>query len=125
MLELNKEEIWARRHVRPSDLNSANCLFGGQMLSWIDETAAQYAMCQLDTMAVVTAKISEVNFKAPAKQGDLLEFFVSTVAVGRTSLTVRMRVVNRNVWRKEIVNCTLVFVHINDEGHPCPHLKDI
>jgi acyl-CoA hydrolase len=124
VLELNKEEVWARHHIKPSDLNSADRLFGGQMLLWIDDCAAQYAMYQLDTTSVVTAKISEVHFKRPAFQGDILEFFVSTVDIGKTSLTVRVRVIARGE-RQEIVDCTLVFVHIGSDGHSCRHLKDI
>lgn len=124
MVEFNKEEIWARHHVKPSDLNSADRLFGGQMLLWIDDCAAQYAMYKLDTTSVVTARISEVNFKRPALQGDMLEFFLSTISMGKTSLTVRVRVRARGHWQ-DIVDCTLVFVHIGQDGHAQRHLKDI
>ena len=39
----------SRRLVMPNDLNYANSLFGGRALEWIDEEAAIYAICQLDT----------------------------------------------------------------------------
>lgn len=120
------EELIARRRIKPSDLNSANRLFGGQMLSWIDETAAVYAQYQLKSAEVVTARMSEVNFVAPALQGDFLEFFASTVKMGRTSLTVHVRVVAK--WfvdgvehDKLIGECDMVFVHVDKNGKPTAH----
>jgi uncharacterized protein (TIGR00369 family) len=115
------EELVSRKLVRPIDLNSADRLFGGQMLSWIDDTAAVYAMVQLNTTSIVTARVSEVNFLRPALQGDMLEFYASTVKIGRTSLTVRMRVIAR---KQEIVDCTLVFVAIDANGKPTLHCKE-
>ncbi len=39
----------SRRLVMPNDLNYANSLFGGRALEWIDEEAAIWAICQLET----------------------------------------------------------------------------
>ena len=36
-----------RKLVKPSDLNPRRTLFGGQVLKWIDEEAAIFAICQL------------------------------------------------------------------------------
>ena len=36
-----------RKLIKPEDLNSRETLFGGQLLKWIDEEAAIFAMCQL------------------------------------------------------------------------------
>jgi acyl-CoA hydrolase len=121
------EELVTRRRVRPIDLNAANRLFGGQLMLWIDESAAIYAMYKLKTTNVVTARISEVNFRQPVLQGDFLEFFASTVKYGRTSITVRMTV---EVKRLDDPNntvaadCELVFVAIDTNGKPTPYLKD-
>jgi acyl-CoA thioesterase YciA len=114
------EELVYRRLVKPSDLNSGNRLFGGQMLSWIDENACTYVLCQLDRTRVVTSKVSEVNFIHPAKQADMLEFYASTIGKSRTTLTVRMRVMVKKV---TIVDCSLVFVAIDENGKPEAHGK--
>lgn len=116
------EELIYRRHVRPTDLNSANRLFGGQMLSWIDESAAAYAMCYLKTTSIVTARISEVSFVHPAYQDDMLEFFASVSKIGRTSITVDLRVeANRFDTKSVITTCSLVFVVVDRNGKPMAH----
>ena len=43
-----------RKLIKPEDLNAGGSLFGGQLLRWIDEEAAIYAMCQLDNNKVIT-----------------------------------------------------------------------
>lgn len=121
-----EEELIARHHVRPEDLNSGNFVFGGRMLSWIDDAAASYAMTVLKTTSVVTARISEVNFLAPGRQGDMIEFYASIGKVGKTTLTVHLRVVtntytNQGVLIKELVTCDLVFVAIGENGRPKAH----
>lgn len=116
------EELIYRRHVRPTDLNSSNRLFGGQMLSWIDESAAAYAMCYLKTTSIVTARISEVSFIHPAYQNDILEFFASISKTGKTSITVNLRVeANRFTTKSIITTCSLVFVVVDKNGRPTPH----
>ncbi|MBU3662444.1 MAG: acyl-CoA thioesterase, partial [Bacteroidetes bacterium] len=83
------------------------------------------AVCQLSTRAVVTKKVSEIVFDNPAFQGDILEFYTHTSKVGKTSLTVKCKVLTKAVQktdvRKEILNCEFVFVSIDTEGKPTPH----
>jgi len=120
------EELVARRRISPSDLNPANRLFGGRLLAWIDEHAATYAMYQLRTLSIVTAKVSEVDFIRPVVQGDFLEFYVSTVKLGKTTITVHVRVANNRFGgvNKTVANCELVFVCIDVNGKPTPHFKE-
>ena len=53
----------SRRLVLPNDLNYANSLFGGRALAWIDEEAAIFAICQLETNCLVTKHIGAINFE--------------------------------------------------------------
>ena len=117
------EELIARRRIKPSDLNPANRLFGGQLLAWIDEHAATYAMYTLKTASVVTARISEVNFIHPVCQGDNLEFYASTLKTGKTTLVVRMRVADNRFDgpSENVADCTITFVCIDNNGKPSPH----
>lgn len=81
-----------RKLVKPEDLHPRGTLFGGRLLSWIDEECAIYASCQLETTAIVTKYMSEINFLRPAYCGDVVELGADTVKVGTTSLTVRCEV---------------------------------
>ena len=56
-------------------------MFGGQLLRWIDEEAAIYAMCQLDNQRVTTKFISEIDFISPARMGDVIEIGLETTEI--------------------------------------------
>ena len=60
-----------RKWVKPEDLNPNGTLFGGQLLAWIDEEAALYTIIQLENPKIVTKYMSEINFMASAKKGDI------------------------------------------------------
>ena len=114
-------KYYTRRFVRPNDLNASGHLFGGQLLSWIDEEAAIFASCQMQHKNVVTKYISEINFQAPSQTGDILEFGLKVVKAGRTSLTARCEVRNKNSRTIVISIERLVFVALNDKGKPTLH----
>lgn len=115
-----------RKLVMPQDLNAANRLFGGTLMSWFDEAAALYAMCVAKTKNVVTLKVSEVIFKEPMMQGDFLTFRTSLVAKGTSSLTIQVEAFAKDITRSEpnklVCHCEMIFVTINPEtGRGIPH----
>ncbi len=66
--------------------------------------------------------ISAINFIAPAFQGDIIEIGVALKKVGRTSVTVEVQVRNL-VTQKVIVNIDeMVFVCVDENGKPTPHI---
>ena len=111
-----------RKLIKPEDLNAANTLFGGTLMAWIDEAASIYAMCQMQTKSIVTVKVSEMKFKKPARQGDVLEFFCSAVKFGKTSFTLRCEVDTKTIGsestKNRIAECEIVFVAVNENGRP-------
>jgi len=112
-----------RKWVKPEDLNPNGSLFGGRLLSWIDEEAVIYAIVQLGNPHVVTKYISEINFVSSAKQGDIIELGITATHFGTTSLTMRCEVRNK-ITRKTILSIDkLVFVNLDTEGNPVPHGK--
>lgn len=116
--------FFSRRLVMPNDLNFANFLFGGRALEWIDEEAAIYAMCQLDTKFLVTKHIGEISFESSAAVGDVVEFGLKTKKVGRTSLTVTCLVRNKATKKTICIADDIVFVMVDPETRlPVPHGK--
>ncbi len=118
-------KYYTRRFIRPNDLNTSNRLFGGQLLSWIDEEAAIYASCQMKHDHVVTKYVSEIDFKLSACLGDILEFGLEVVDIGRTSLTMRCEVRQKKSHEVVIIIERIVFVSVNDEGRPVAHGRSI
>lgn len=105
--------------VMPKHLNAANRLFGGQLMAWFDEAAALYVMCVAKTQNVVTLKVSEVLFKEPMLQGDFLTFKTSLVAKGKSSLTVQVEAITKNLTdskqNKLVCHCEMIFVTIDPQ----------
>lgn len=98
-------------------------LFGGEMLSVLDESAAAYA-CQLcDSPKMVTKKIEEVVFQNPVKVGNILKIYGSVDKIGNTSITLNLEARKHNVYtgqQKIVCSTKVVFVRIDDEGSPVP-----
>lgn len=112
----------SRRLVMPNDLNYANALFGGRALEWIDEEAAIFAICQLETKLLVTKHIGAITFESPALQGDIVEFGLVTKKVGRTSITVTCLVRNKETKKTICLADDIVFVRVDrDTKLPVPH----
>jgi acyl-CoA hydrolase len=110
-----------RKLIKPEDLNARGTLFGGRLLEWIDEEAAIFAMCQLDTKNIVTKIISEINFISPGFQGDVIEIGVGVTGFGRTSITLEVTVRNKDTEQTIIHIDKMVFVCLDKEGRPVPH----
>ncbi len=112
-----------RKLVKPSDLNPRRTLFGGQVLKWIDEEAAIFAICQLGSPNIVTKAMSEVNFVSTAVLGDIIEFGMDLVSVGTTSITIACDVRNKITKQSIIKIDKIVFVLLDENGKPKAHGK--
>ncbi len=116
----------SRRLVMPNDLNYANSLFGGRALEWIDEEAAIYAICQLETNCLVTKHIGEISFESAAMQGDVVEFGLATKKVGNSSITVTCLVRNKATKKTICLADDIVFVQVDPKSRkPMPHGKTL
>ena len=115
-------KFYSRKWVKPEDLNPKGNLFGGRLLSWIDEEAAIYAMCRLGSdKHLVTKYMSEINFVSSARQGDIIEMGVDVIACGTTSVTMRAEIRNK-ITRNTIISIdSIVFVNLDERGAPKPH----
>lgn len=121
-----------RKLVMYADLNAAGTIFGGTLVSWMDEGSAIYAGEKMHTRRIVTKKISELIFNEPAHLGDLLEIWCKSVNEGNTSLTLSVIAVRRSskddgdeiVTRAaEICESKFVFVAVDTNGRPRPWPK--
>ena len=110
-----------RKLVKYEDLNARGTLFGGQLLKWIDEEAAIFCICQLGSRSIVTKAMSEVNFVASAKLGDIIEIGCELVNFGKTSITIACEVRNKDTKQSIIRIDKIVFVLVDENGKPTPH----
>jgi hypothetical protein len=64
--------------MMPRDTNPAGTIFGGVILSYIDQSGAEGAI-RAGAQRVVTVAMNEVEFHAPVFVGDLVSFYVELV----------------------------------------------
>ncbi len=115
-------KFYSRKWVKPEDLNPNGSLFGGRLLSWIDEEAAIFAMCQLGSdRHLVTKFISEIDFVSSARQGDIIEVGMEVLSFGTSSVALRAEVRNKITKAVIIAIDRMVFVNLDENGNPLPH----
>ena len=127
MVELKKKwkilimKFLTRKLVTPADLNPRGTLHGGQLLKWIDEEGEIHACLELDTGLIVTKYISEIEFKYPVLEGDVVQIGMQTLDIGKSSCTLSCDV--RSIQGNRVV-CSIdkmVYVRVNKYGLPKAH----
>lgn len=109
--------------MMPRDTNAHGTIFGGVILSYLDQAGAIQAR-KLGCNRIVTVAMDTVVFKEPVFVGDVLSFWAETVSVGRTSARVKIKVeAERFEPPGKIVSVTsaeVVFVAIDENRQPMP-----
>ncbi|MCX5690522.1 MAG: acyl-CoA thioesterase [Planctomycetota bacterium] len=106
----------------PEDTNQYGTIFGGVILSYIDQAGFVEAR-RHGVHRWVTAAIDRVEFKAPVQVGDVVNFFAVTVRMGQRSVTVRIEVEAERFNSAEHVPVTsaeLTMVSIGADGKAIP-----
>ena len=114
-------ELISTHICKASETGLHHNMFGGHMLSLIDESAVVYAMQLCDTPRMVTVMIDQLVFKKPIKVGNLIKIYGKVDKFGSTSITLYIEVRKHNVYTgdQEIVTHTKIkFVRIDEEGNP-------
>ena len=104
--------------ILPPDTNHHHTIFGGKVLSYIDEIAAITAMKHAKS-EVVTASIDSVDFVSPAYAGEVLELEALVTSTGRSSMEVYVRVICKNLITSEerlTTESFITMVAINNQG---------
>jgi acyl-CoA thioesterase YciA len=109
--------------MMPRDTNASGTIFGGVILSYIDQAGAEEAICS-GARRVVTVAMNQVVFHQPVYVGDLVSFYTERVRIGRTSVTVKVRVRSaRRLDRDTVVDVTeaeITYVNVDPDGRPTP-----
>lgn len=121
----NKGELALRVVMMPRDTSPNGTIFGGVLLSYIDQAGAIEARKQASNR-VVTVAIDRVEFKQPVFVGDVLSFFTRVERRGRTSVTVRVDVEAERFAPpraiEPVTTASLVYVSVDEHFRPAPLL---
>ena len=105
------------------DIGIHGNVFGGLLMSWIDEAAAAAATEYCSTPNMVTLRVGELIFKKPLKSGNHLRIYCEVARLGNTSIDLKVEARKFNVYSgEETVVCTtnITFVRIDEDGMPTP-----
>ncbi|HEX4952864.1 MAG TPA: acyl-CoA thioesterase [Thermoanaerobaculia bacterium] len=110
--------------MMPKDTNALGTIFGGIILSYIDQAGAVEGHRHVRGN-LVTVAMREVEFHGPVFVGDLVSFYTETVRVGRTSITVRVTVEAERplaevASRTKVTEAEVVYVHVDENRQPKP-----
>ena len=109
--------------MMPCDLNPMGTIFGGLILSYIDQAGA-VEVRKHSQKKLVTVAMHEVKFIAPVFVGDLVSFYTELAKLGNTSITVRVTVeaarglIPHNTVR--VTQAEVVYVAVDEAGQPIP-----
>ncbi len=110
--------------MMPRDTNPMGTIFGGIILSYIDQAGAIEASRHTDKNLVAVA-MREVEFLEPVFVGDVVSFYAETLRLGTTSITVRVKVEAKRamICAEQVVEVTeaeVVYVAVSEPGKPTP-----
>jgi acyl-CoA thioesterase YciA len=83
--------------MMPRDTNPHGTIFGGVLLSYIDQAGAigaehQFRCDGIAPHPLVTVAMNAVEFHQPVQVGDVVSFWTEIRRIGRTSITVHVTV---------------------------------
>ncbi len=122
MTTAHPENLALRVVAMPRDTNPYGAIFGGVILSYIDQAGFVEAR-RHGAHRWVTAAVDRVEFLAPVHVGDIVNLYTDTVRKGTTSVTVEVCVEAERYLtgdRVSVTTATVALVAVNAAGKPIP-----
>jgi len=107
---------------QPADMNGNGDIFGGWVLSRMDQ-AGGIAAVERARGRAVTIAVEAMTFIRPVKVGDVLEVYTEVESIGRTSMKIHIEAWARRFQThaaEKVTDATFTFVAIDDDGKPRP-----
>lgn len=120
--KIKQSETRVCKAVFPPTVNHHDTLFGGQALSWMDETAFITAT-RFCRKSLVTVSSDRIDFSHPIPAGTIVELVGTVVKVGRTSIKVRVDIFVESMYeetRTKAISGMFGLVAIDNERKPTP-----
>ncbi len=120
--ETPRGELAVRTIAMPADTNANGDIFGGWVMSRMDQ-AGGIAGVGRSKGRVVTVAVDAMTFIRPVKVGDVLCVYTEVEKIGRTSMKIHIeawaeRFITHQ--REKVTDATFTFVAIDEAGRPRP-----
>jgi acyl-CoA thioesterase YciA len=109
--------------MMPRDTNPYGTIFGGVILSYIDQAGAigarfEIARNELPTQDIVTVAMEGVEFHQPVFVGDCVSFWTELRGIGKTSITMHITVeTDRDGEVTKLTQADVTYVSVKTDGH--------
>jgi len=118
-----------RQLAMPKDTNALGTIFGGVILSQIDQAAAIEAH-KYHKGAVVTVAMDDIEFKQPVFVGDVVSYYTRIHKLGRTSVTINVYVYAQRQFAEDgdflpVTQARVVMVAVDSNNHPIAMNKNL
>ena len=119
--EGSAKRMKTHRLVLPGDLNQFGFLFGGRLLSWVDEASWIAASLDFSDCQFVTVGMEAVSFRHSVREGTVLVIESEQIKEGNTSVAYEVRVTRGRKSVEEVIFSTRVtFVNVDKDGEKQP-----
>ena len=115
-------DLCIRTLAMPADTNANGDIFGGWVLSRMDQ-AGGIAGVERAKGRVVTIAVDAMTFIRPVRVGDVLEVFTEVESIGRTSMKIHVEAWARRfqtLTHEKVTDANFTFVAVDDNGKPRP-----
>ena len=108
--------------MMPRDTNAVGTIFGGVLLSYIDQAGAVGAIHEICRQGwplpmIVTVAMNGVEFHEPVRVGEVVSFWTRVIRIGRTSITTHVSVeAERENGPTKLTEAEVVYVAIDKES---------
>ena len=115
-------QLTVRISAMPADTNANGDIFGGWVLSRMDQ-AGGIAGVERARGRVVTIALDAMKFIRPVRVGDTHEVYTAVEGIGRTSMVIQVEAWARRFQtqiHEKVTEANFTFVAIDDNGKPRP-----
>ena len=116
-------ELISAHICKGQDIGVHGTLFGGVMLSWLDEAGGVFASNLCETPRMVTLKLSEVVFKKPVRAGHLIKIYGELDYMRRSSIAIRLKARRHSVHsgtQRTVCRTNITYVCVDSDGEAIP-----
>jgi len=102
-------------------LNFHKNIFGGTLLSWIDQDTYIYVSNEYKIKNMVTLSMNNVYFRKPANLGDIVQIYASIKECKGSKITAVAQAIAYNSETNTetlIIECEVTYVAISESGRP-------
>jgi len=108
--------------VLPNDTNLLGNLLGGRLMHWIDIAGAMVASRHSGRI-VATVALDSLDFRHPARMGELVILRAKMTWAGRTSMEVKVSAYAENIKSGNVIltnKAYITYVALDENGKPTP-----